>query len=105
MLSDRTADWLTIDVPGAYIHVRQGSAAEADRQDIVESVSAVRRELLALLEGPQSSDAAFRAHLFFVNSRDDTQRLAGHPLVGFIQQGEPTGIFVYTRGYHLSGSW
>jgi len=102
MLSDRAADWLTTDVPGAYIHLRQGSAAEADRREIVESVSAVRHELLALLEGPQSSDAALGAHLFFVNSRDDTQRLAGRPLVGFIQQGEPTGVFVYTRGCHLA---
>ena len=37
-----------------------------------------------------------------MNSRDDTQRLTGRPLVGFIQQGEPTGVFVYTRGYHLA---
>jgi len=45
MLSDRAADWLTIDVPGVFIHVRQGSAAEADRRAIVESVSAVRHEV------------------------------------------------------------
>jgi len=102
MLSDRAADWLTIDVPGVYIHVRRESAAEADGRAIAESVSAVRHELLALLGGPPSSDAALRVHLFFVNSRDDTQRLAGRPLVGFIQQGEPTGVFVYTRGYHLT---
>jgi len=102
MLSDRAADWLTIDVPGVYIHVRRGSAAEADGQAISGSVSAVRQELFALLRGPESSDAAIQAHFFFVDSRDDTQRLTGRPLVGFIQQGEPTGVFAYTRGYHLA---
>ena len=98
MLSDRAADWLTLDVPGAAIHVRRGGATEADRRAIAESVSAV----LTLLGGLQSSAATLRADLFFVNSRDDTQRLAGRPLVGFVQEGEPTGVFVYTREYHLT---
>ena len=92
MLSDRAADWITLHVPGAAIHLRRGGAAEADGRVITESVSAVRHELLALLGGPQSSHATLRADLFFVDSRDDTQRLAGRPLVGFIQQGEPTGV-------------
>jgi hypothetical protein len=100
ILSDRAADWVTIDVPG--VDMRRGSDAEADGRAISGSVSAARHELLALLGGPQSSEATFRAHLFFVNSRDDTQRLAGRPLIGFIQQGEPTGVFVYTRGYHVA---
>jgi len=102
MLSDRAADWLTLDIPGAAIHVRRGGAAEADRRAIAESVSAVRHELLTRLGGPQSTDTTLKADLFFVNSRDDTQRLVGRPLVGFIQQGEPTGVFVYTREYHLT---
>jgi hypothetical protein len=37
--------------------------------------------------------------LFFLNSRDEMRRLAGRPLSGFIQQGEPTGVFVVTPGY------
>ena len=63
MLSDRAADWLTFDVPGAAIHVRRGGAAEADRRAIAECLSAARHELLTLLGGPQSSDTTLRADL------------------------------------------
>jgi hypothetical protein len=55
--------------------------------------------LLALLGISAANDTARRANLFFLNSRDEMRRVAGRPLVGFIQQGEPTGVFVVTAGY------
>jgi hypothetical protein len=62
-------------------------------------VAVIRRELLALFGMSAVSDTARRANLFFLNSRDEMRRLAGRPLSGFIQQGEPTGVFVVTPGY------
>jgi hypothetical protein len=67
---------------------------------IAESVTVIRRDLLALLRIPVAKDTERQADLFFVNSRDDMRRLAGRPLAGFIQQGEPTGVFVVSPGYH-----
>lgn len=99
LLADGANDWFTVEVPGVHIHLRRGSAAETDRRAIAESVSAVRRELLAMLGGTESQDLDPTAHLFFVNARDDTQRLTGRPVAGFIQQDEPTGVFIYTPGY------
>jgi hypothetical protein len=99
MLADRAADWRTIEIPGARIHVRRGSAADTDADAIGESVTVVRRDLLGLLGGSQPHDSAPTADLFFVNSRDDTQRLMGHPVAGFVKPDEPTGVFVYAPGY------
>ena len=99
MLADHATNWRTIFVPGARLHFARGGTAEQDAAAVTESVTVIRRDLLALL-ALAASDTARRADLFFLNSRDEMRRLAGRPLAGFIQQGEPTGVFVVTPGYH-----
>jgi hypothetical protein len=99
MLADRAAKWLTVGIPGVRIHMRRGSAAEADTSRIKEAVSTMRSELLALLGAVPSDVTVPAADLFFVGSREDTQRLAGRPIIGFAQQDEPTVVFVYATGY------
>ncbi|HSE43845.1 MAG TPA: hypothetical protein VLA89_00795, partial [Gemmatimonadales bacterium] len=88
-----------ISVPGARLHLARGGTAEGDAAAVAESVTVIRRDLLALLGISAANDTARRANLFFLNSRDEMRRLAGRPLAGFIQQGEPTGVFVVTPGY------
>jgi hypothetical protein len=100
MLTDHAGDWRTIEVTGADIHVRRGSAADRDAHAIGEAVTAARREALALLGGSRSGGTV-RAQLFFLNARDDMQRMTGRPLMGFVQEDEPTGVFVYAPGYRL----
>jgi len=99
LLADSAADWYTVSVPGARLHLARGGAPERDAAAIAESVTVIRRDLLALLGMSAANDTARRANLFFLNSRDEMRRLAGRPLAGFIQQGEPTGVFVVTAGY------
>lgn len=99
LLADSAADWRTVFVPGARLHLARGGAADRDRAAVAESVTVIRRDLLALLGISAANDTARRANLFFLNSRDEMRRLAGRPLAGFIQQGEPTGVFVVAAGY------
>jgi hypothetical protein len=101
LLADSAADWRTVSVPGTRLHLARGGAADRDAAAVAESVTAIRRDLLTLLSMPAAHEAA-RADLFFLNSRDEMRRLAGRPLAGFIQQGEPTGVFVVTPGYRYA---
>lgn len=99
MLADSAAAWRTVSVPGARLHFARGGTADREATAIVDSVTVIRRDLIALLGPTVANDTARQADLFFLNSRDEMRRLAGRPLAGFIQQGEPTGVFVVTVGY------
>jgi hypothetical protein len=99
LLADSATDWRTISIPGARLHLARGGTSDRHAAAIAESVTVIRRDLLALLGMSAVNDTARRADLFFVNSRDEMRRVAGRPLAGFIQQGEPTGVFVVTAGY------
>ena len=100
LLTDTAARWRTVGIPGARLHFALGGAADRAAAAVADSVTAIRRDLLALLGMPANTDTAPLADIFFVNSRDDMRRLTGRPLAGFIQQGEPTGVFVVSAGYH-----
>lgn len=102
LLADTAADWRTVSVPGARLHFARGGAADGTAVAVAESVTVIRRALLALLAMPAADDTARRANLFFLDSRDEMRRIAGRPLAGFIQQGEPTGVFVVTPGYRYA---
>jgi hypothetical protein len=101
MLHDHAPGWRTTEIPGVTIHVQPGSAADDDARAIAESVIVAQREALALLGEPPPDDSAPRALLFFLNSREDMQQMTGRPLMGFVQDREPTGVFVYAPGYRL----
>jgi hypothetical protein len=100
LLADSAAHWRTVSITGVRLHfARAGTAGRASRA-IADSVLVIRQELRALLGPPAANDTLRLADLFFLNSRDEMRRLAGRPLSGFIQQGEPTGVFVVTVGSH-----
>lgn len=99
LLADGAADWRTVVVPGARLHLARGGTAERDAAGIVDSVTVIRRDVLALLGASAANDTARRANLFVLNSREEMRRLVGRPLAGFIQQGEPTGVFAVPAGY------
>jgi len=101
MLHHHSPGWRTTEIPGVIIHLQPGSAAEHAARAIAESVTVARREVVGLLEGSGLDDDAPRARLFFLNSREEMQRMTGRPLMGFVQDGEPTGAFVYAPGYRL----
>lgn len=98
LLSERSEHWRTISVPGARLHFARDGSAGTEATAVAESVTVIRRELLALLH-VSASDTAQRADLFFLSSRDDMRRLVGRPIAGFVQEREPTGVFVVTPGY------
>jgi hypothetical protein len=102
LLADSAAQWRTVSVPGARLHLAPGGAADRDAAAVAESVTAIRRDLLALLSMPAAQETSRRADLFFLNSRDEMRQLTGRPLAGFIQEGEPTGVFVVTPGYRYA---
>jgi hypothetical protein len=102
LLADSTAHWRTVSVPGARLHLTRGGAAGLDAAAAAETVTAIRRDMLMLLSSHGGHEAARAADLFFLNSREEMRRLAGRPLAGFIQQGEPTGVFVVAPGYHYA---
>jgi hypothetical protein len=90
--------WRTFENPVASLHVRPSSPAEQDIDVIIKAVTSVRREILDLLGTTESQSVA---HLFFVDSREDVRHLMGQPMAGFVQEDEPTGVFIYTREFRL----
>jgi hypothetical protein len=100
LLAARSADWHSIERPDLVIHVLKGSPADMEAQSVTDSVVAIRGDLLRQLDLHGLRDSGRPAHVFFLDSRETMQRLTERPLMGFVQAGEPTGVFVYTRGYH-----
>ena len=97
LLSDPSIQWRTVQSDGWELHVRRGTAADTDAAAIARMVGDVRTQLKAKLA--LSSPSKLSAQLFFVESREETQRLTGRPLAGFVQSEEPTGVFAYVPGY------
>ena len=101
--------WRVVDLPenGLRLYIQQGTDADADPRTVSDSVLGAQADVLALLEeplvtagsSPQDSAEQGYAVIFIVGSRADMQRLAGSPIAGFVQQGEPTAFFVWTAGY------
>lgn len=100
LLSTAGVQWRSAEGPHLTVHVVAGGEAEADIQAITDTVTAIRRALLAQL-GILRPDST-RAHVFFVNSRDAMRHLTGRPLMGFVQRGEPTGVFIYSRLFNVA---
>ena len=93
---------------GIQLFLQKGSAADTDAAIVADSVKRAQADVLAMLGEPlrparsggdRTIDTLQNAALFFVGSRGDMRRLAGRPLAGFVQPGEPTAVFVWARGY------
>ena len=90
--------WQTLDGPNARIHTPRGAAVSRDAATLADSAERARQAALAILGESDRVDEP-KLELFFVDSRDDMQRLVGRPLGGFAQPGELTAAFVAGPGY------
>jgi len=99
LLSQQGFAWHQTDVPGARIYTVAGAKDDAEIRAIASQFADLRDEIVAVVGAPPA-DAPL-ADLFFLSSRDEMTRLAGRPLAGFVQPGEPTGVFVAAPGYRL----
>jgi hypothetical protein len=97
LLADRAMRWDSHAFPGFELHV--GPGVEIPVATLADSVNVIRRDVLNEFG---ISDDSTRAHLFVLASRDEMRRLAGRPLAGFIEEGEKTGVFVASPGYHVA---
>ena len=101
--------WRVVELPknGLRLYIQRGTDADSDPRTLADSVLGAQADVLALLEEPLVAPGASRqdsaeqvyAAVFIVGSRADMQRLAGRPIAGFVQQGEPSAFFVWTAGY------
>lgn len=97
LLADSVTRWHDTTIVGTRLHFARGSAADSQATAVAESVTVIRRELRKRLGATSDSQTA---DLFFLGTRDEMRRLSQRPLAGFVQQAEPTGVFVVSRGYH-----
>jgi hypothetical protein len=102
LLADPTTQWRTVERPNVSIHLLTGTQADTDAIAIADSVVAIRNDLLRHLEISIQTDSAAPADIFFVDGRETMQRIAGRPLMGFVQHDEPTGVFLYMRDYNTA---
>jgi hypothetical protein len=88
-------NWREVALPdlGLRVYLQR----ETESTGVVDSVRRAQEDVLAMLEEPKS--APREAAVFVLASRADMQRLAGRPLAGFVQPGEPTAFFVWSPGY------
>ena len=90
--------WRVIEVPEARLNLYiQRTDGDDDVQQIVDSAKRAQADVLSLLA--ESKSGGQTSSLFFVRSRSDMQRISGRPIAGFVQPGEPTAFFVWSRGY------
>lgn len=99
LLSQEGIVWHKTDVPGARIYVIEGAKGDEEIRALASDFASLRLEIFAVVGTPPAGSSP--ADLFFLNSRDEMKRLAGRPLAGFVQRGEPTGVFVAAPNYRL----
>jgi hypothetical protein len=102
LTADSTFRWVTVDAPGVRIHLQEGQPEGGERRTLITLVTETRREVLDRLGLSGTASAAPLANLFFVRSREETRRLTRHPMIGFVQPDEPTGVFAYLPGYRIA---
>lgn len=91
--------WRTIESEHLRVHTPVGSDVAAHAKALAESAEVARADALRLLGEPLDRAGEPKAELFFVDSREDMQRLVRQPIGGFAQPGELTAAFVAGDGY------
>jgi hypothetical protein len=89
-LEDSTFAWRSIASGGITIYYRKGSFADEHRMMILRSVSAALDEDLELL-GETEYDAPL--NVFYLDSRQEMERIIGRPYAGFSNWGA-NGVFL-----------
>jgi hypothetical protein len=98
-LADSSFVWQVTRSAHTQIYVPAGSAVAARLPDLVDSLETARAAALAIVgEGERPGEP--RVAVFLVDTREDMQRLIGHPYGGLATIGELTAAFVAGPGYH-----
>lgn len=80
ILEDDRFDWVTIEADDIRIHFPSGSYAETQRHLLTSRAEDSRREVLTRLSVTEYPDLL---HLFYVDGREDMEKLTGSPVTGF----------------------
>ena len=96
MLSDDRYEWTTIETAHTRIHVPSGSYAHAHQNILPERVEQSRRTVLSRLLEPDYRETL---HLFYVDSREDMERLTGSPVTGFSYFSDNAVVLVYNEDW------
>lgn len=92
-------DWHTTESTHLRVHTPAGSYVDAHVKALADSTELARAAALQLLGEPTDHAGEPKAELFFVDTREDMQRLVRMPIGGFAQPGELTAVFVAGDGY------
>ncbi len=87
--------WQTTEFAAGHIHYLAGSHTARTSVTISAAVDSARKAALAFLELRDTQPI----DVFFVDTREDMQRLIGRPIGGMVQSGERTALLVYSATY------
>jgi len=79
ILRDDRFDWVTVEADGFRIHFPSGSFAESQERLLPGRAEEARRTVLSRL----AAEYAEPVDLFYLDSREDMERLTGRPVTGF----------------------
>ncbi len=96
ILADDRFDWITIETRNTRIHFPLGSYAEARQQLLPGRAEGSRRAVLTRLAVPEYPQPL---HLFYVDSRQDMEKLTGSPVTGFSYYDEHAIVTVFNDGW------
>jgi hypothetical protein len=95
LFSQPGVQWKTDDIGYGHIHFQQHSYAARTRSAIALATDSARIKALTFLEMQDT----FPIEVFFVDTREEMQRLVGRPIGGMVQSGERGALLVYNAGY------
>lgn len=87
--------WRTRDIAYGHLHFYESSWAARTQREIALATDSARIGSLAFLEVQDT----LPIEVFFVDSRQEMQRLVGQPIGGMVQSGERSAILVYNATY------
>jgi hypothetical protein len=94
ILQDARYIWTSIETAAARVHYAEGSFAEREQDtlaDRVEGAIEAIRERLSITEYPETLD------VFYVDTREDMQRLTGSPVTGFAFTESQAVVLVFNE--------
>lgn len=96
ILEDHRFDWVTIETANTRIHFPSGSYAETRRSHLPARAEESRRTVLSRLSVTEYPELL---HLFYVDSRQDMEKLTGSPVTGFSYYDDQAIVAVFNDGW------
>lgn len=96
ILQDSRYRWTSIETASARIHYPKGSFAERERHALADRVNGA---LESIKERLSISDYPVTVDVFYVDAREDMERLTGSPVTGFAFTEDQTVVLVYNENW------